>query len=242
MSVRKIVVIANPHPAGGEWAPGSPGSDSPCGRRSRCFPARPSWSSCWPPASCWPPPNQPGTTRLPPRPGARSRLPSQDPRCGRVRGCRHAVTVYGPRVEVAELAHLRRARDLLDREYARPLDVPAMARAALMSPSLFARRFREAYGDTPYGYLQARRVERAMALLRRGHMSVTDVCMAVGFTSLGSFSSTFTRLVGEPPSAYKARDHSRLAPVPPCMTRAWARPGWIAQPCRIGEASLADRA
>ena len=75
-----------------------------------------------------------------------------------------------------------------------------------------------------------------MALLRRGRMSVTDVCIAVGFTSLGSFSSTFTRLVGEPPSAYKARDHSRLAPVPPCMTRAWARPGWIAQPCMIGEA------
>ena len=145
-------------------------------------------------------------------------------------------------MEAAELAHLRRARDLLDREYARPLDVPAMARAALMSPSLFARRFREAYEDTPYGYLQARRVERAMALLRRGHMSVTDVCMAVGFTSLGSFSSTFTRLVGEPPSAYKARDHSRLMPVPPCMTRAWARPGWIAEPCRIGEAFLAGPA
>ena len=73
-------------------------------------------------------------------------------------------------MEVAELAHLRRARDLLDREYAQPLDVPTMARAALMSPSLFSRRFREAYGDTPYGYLQARRVERAMALLRFGHM------------------------------------------------------------------------
>jgi AraC-like DNA-binding protein len=151
-------------------------------------------------------------------------------------------TVYGRRMEAAELAHLRRARDLLDREYARPLDVPAMARAALMSPSLFARRFREAYGDTPYGYLQTRRVERAMALLRNGRMSVTDVCMAVGFTSLGSFSSTFTRLVGEPPSAYKARDHSRLVPVPPCMTRAWARPGWIEQPCRIGEAFPAGRA
>ena len=119
-------------------------------------------------------------------------------------------TVYGRGMDVAELAHLRRARDLLEREYARPLDVPAMARAALMSPSLFARRFREAYGDTPYGYLQARRVERAMALLRRGDQSVTDVCLAVGFTSLGSFSSTFTRLVGEPPSAYRARDHSRL--------------------------------
>jgi AraC-like DNA-binding protein len=139
-------------------------------------------------------------------------------------------------VDAAELAHLRRARDLLDREYARPLDVPAMAREALMSPSLFARRFREAYGETPYGYLQARRAERAMALLRRGDMSVTDVCMAVGFSSLGSFSSAFTRLVGEPPSAYRARDHSRLTPVPPCMTRAWARPGWVTQPCRIGEA------
>jgi AraC-like DNA-binding protein len=81
-----------------------------------------------------------------------------------------------------------------------------------------------------------------MALLRHGCMSVTDVCMAVGFTSLGSFSSTFTRLVGEPPSAYKARDHSRLVPVPPCMTRAWARPGWIEQPCRIGEAFPAGRA
>jgi AraC-like DNA-binding protein len=145
-------------------------------------------------------------------------------------------------MEVAELAHLRRARDVLDREYARPLDVPTMARAALMSPSLFSRRFREAYGDTPYGYLQARRVERAMALLRTGRPSVTEVCMTVGFTSLGSFSSTFTRLVGEPPSVYRSRDHSRLAPVPPCLTRAWARPGWTAEPCRIGEALPADGA
>src|SRR5438045_9717264 len=101
-------------------------------------------------------------------------------------------------MEVAALAHLRRARDLLDREYARPLDVPTMARAALMSPSLFSRRFREAYGDTPYGYLQARRVERAMALLRYGHMSVTDGCMAVGFPLVGSVSSTVTRLAGGP--------------------------------------------
>ena len=143
---------------------------------------------------------------------------------------------------LANLAHLRRARDLVDREYARPLDVPTMARHALMSPGHFSRAFRAAYGETPYTYLMTRRVERAMALLRRGHMSVTDVCMAVGFTSLGSFSSTFTRLVGEPPSAYKARDHSRLAPVPPCMTRAWARPGWIAEPCRIGEALPAAHA
>jgi transcriptional regulator GlxA family with amidase domain len=160
---------------------------------------------------------------------------AEDSRLGNVSG-------YGRRMEIAELAHLRRARDLLEREYVRPLNVPAMARAALMSPSLFSRRFREAYGETPYAYLQTRRVERAMGLLRDGRMSVTDVCVAVGFTSLGSFSSTFTRLVGEPPSAYKARDHSRLAPVPPCMTRAWARPGWIAEPCRIGEALPAARA
>jgi AraC-like DNA-binding protein len=141
--------------------------------------------------------------------------------------------VYLRNVDSGELAHLRRARDLLDREYAKPLNVPLMARAALMSPSHFARRFREAYGETPYGYLQTRRVERAMALLRHGDLSVTDVCMAVGFTSLGSFSSTFTRLVGEPPSAYRARDHSRFTSVPPCIARAWTRPS------RNGEARRA---
>jgi AraC-like DNA-binding protein len=130
-------------------------------------------------------------------------------------------------VDCGELAHLRRARDLLDREYARPLDVPAMARAALMSPSHFARQFRAAFGETPYAYLQSRRLERAMALLRRGDLSVTDVCLAVGFTSLGSFSSTFTRLVGEPPSAYRGRDHTAMAPVPACVARTWTRPGWL---------------
>lgn len=113
---------------------------------------------------------------------------------------------------------------MLDREYARPLDVPGMARAALMSPAHFSRRFREAYGETPYGYLQTRRVERAMALLRRGDLSVTEVCFDVGFTSLGSFSSTFTRLVGKPPGAYRAGDHSDLAPLPPCVAKAWTRP------------------
>jgi AraC-like DNA-binding protein len=127
-------------------------------------------------------------------------------------------------MDSGDLAHLRRARDLLDREYAQPLNIPVMAHAAVMSPWHFCRRFRQVYGETPYGYLQTRRVERAMALLRRGDMSVTDVCMAVGFTSLGSFSSTFTRLVGESPSAYRGRDHSRLAPVPPCVVRAWTRP------------------
>jgi AraC-like DNA-binding protein len=123
-----------------------------------------------------------------------------------------------------DLAHLRRARDLIDRDYARPLDVPAMARAALMSPAHFSRQFRAAYGETPYSYLMTRRIERAMALLRRGDLSVTDVCIAVGCTSLGSFSSRFTELVGESPSAYRARDHAALAPVPACWAKVVTRP------------------
>ena len=126
--------------------------------------------------------------------------------------------------ELADLGHLRRARDLMDREYAKPLDVPTMARQALMSPSHFSRQFRAAYGETPYGYLMTRRIERAMALLRRGDLSVTDVCMAVGCTSLGSFSSRFTELVGETPSAYRARDHEASAVVPGCISKVLTRP------------------
>ena len=123
-----------------------------------------------------------------------------------------------------DLAHLRRARDLIDREYARPLDVPAMAQAALMSPAHFSRQFRAAYGETPYSYLMTRRIERAKALLRRGDLSVTDVCMAVGCTSLGSFSTRFTELVGESPSAYRARGHAALAAVPACTAKLLTRP------------------
>ena len=119
--------------------------------------------------------------------------------------------------EIADLAHLRRARDLMDRDYARPLDVPAMARAALMSPAHFSRKFRAAYGETPYSYLMTRRIERAKAFLRQG-MSVTDTCFAVGCTSLGSFSSRFTEIVGETPSQYRARDHRDLEVVPSCVT------------------------
>jgi AraC-like DNA-binding protein len=126
-----------------------------------------------------------------------------------------------------DLAHLRRARDLIDREYARPLDVPGMAKAALMSPGHFSRQFRAAYGETPYGYLMTRRIERAKALLRRGDLSVTDVCMEVGCTSLGSFSSRFTELVGESPSAYRARDHADLASVPACVAKVLTRPSRI---------------
>ena len=129
--------------------------------------------------------------------------------------------------ELANLAHLRRARDLMDREYARPLDVPALAQAALMSPAHFSRQFRAAYGETPYNYLMTRRIERAKALLRRGDLSVTDVCMAVGCTSLGSFSSRFTEIVGETPTAYRARDHSAGASVPACVSMVHTRPSRI---------------
>ena len=99
-----------------------------------------------------------------------------------------------------ELRRLRRARDRMDREYAEPLDVPALARTALMSPAHFSRRFREAYSETPYSYLMTRRIERAKALLRRGDLTVTEVCFAVGSASLGSFSARFTEIVGETPS------------------------------------------
>jgi transcriptional regulator GlxA family with amidase domain len=112
----------------------------------------------------------------------------------------------------------------MDRAYAEPLDVPALARTALMSPAHFSRQFRAAYGETPYSYLMTRRIERAKALLRRGDMSVTDVCMAVGCTSLGSFSSRFTELVGETPTAYRARDHGDLAAVPACIAKTSTRP------------------
>ena len=127
-------------------------------------------------------------------------------------------------MDVTELRHLLRARDMMDREYARPLDVPALARVALMSTGHFARQFREAFGETPYGYLMTRRIERAKALLRRGDLSVTDVCLAVGCTSLGSFSARFTEIVGESPSAYKARRHDAAAATPACGARGRTRP------------------
>ena len=121
--------------------------------------------------------------------------------------------------EIADLAQLRRARDLMDRDHAQPLDVPAMARAALMSPAHFSRKFRAAYGETPYCYLMTRRIERAKALLRQG-MSVTDTCVAVGCTSLGSFSSRFTEIVGQTPSQYRARDHRDLEVVSMCVSKS----------------------
>lgn len=125
--------------------------------------------------------------------------------------------------ELANLAHLRRARDLIDRDYALPLDVPTMAAGALMSPAHFSRQFKAAYGETPYNYLMTRRIERAMALLRAG-ASVTEACMEVGCTSLGSFSSRFTEIVGMPPSEYRSREHHAAQAMPPCIARLRTRP------------------
>jgi transcriptional regulator GlxA family with amidase domain len=124
----------------------------------------------------------------------------------------------------SDLVRLRQARDRMDRDYAEPLDVPALARAALMSPGHFSRSFRAAFGQTPYNYLMTRRIERAKALLRRGDLTVTQVCMAVGCTSLGSFSSRFTELVGETPSAYRARRHDHGAAIPACFAKIFTRP------------------
>nr|BFE28860.1 helix-turn-helix transcriptional regulator [Actinomadura rugatobispora] len=119
---------------------------------------------------------------------------------------------------------LRRARDRIDREYAQPLNVEALARTALMSPGHFSRSFRAAFGETPYSYLMTRRIERAKALLRRGDLTVTEVCFAVGCSSLGTFSTRFTELVGECPSAYKARSHQWDDALPTCITRIYSRP------------------
>ena len=125
--------------------------------------------------------------------------------------------------ELQTLAHLRRARDLIDRDYAKPLDVPTMAARAYMSAAHFSRQFRAAYGETPYSYLMTRRIERAMALLRGG-MSVTDACMAVGCTSLGSFSSKFSEVVGMTPTEYRAREHEAVRAMPDCIAKQRTRP------------------
>jgi AraC-like DNA-binding protein len=134
----------------------------------------------------------------------------------------HTIVGMTPQ-ELADLAHLRRARDRIDRDYAQPLDVPAIARTALMSPAHFSRKFRAAYGETPYSYLMTRRIERAKAFLRQG-VSVTDACFAVGCTSLGSFSSRFTEIVGETPSEYRRRDHRESEAIPSCVSMVVTRP------------------
>ncbi len=123
-----------------------------------------------------------------------------------------------------DLARLRRVRDRIDREYAQPLNVEALARDAHMSAGHLSREFRQAFGESPYSYLMTRRIERAMALLRRGDLSVTDVCFAVGCSSLGTFSTRFTELVGVPPSAYRRGAAPVTAEIPSCVSKQVTRP------------------
>ena len=123
-----------------------------------------------------------------------------------------------------DLALLRRVRDRIDREYAQPLDVEALAAGAHMSAGHLSRQFRLAYGESPYSYLMTRRIERAMALLRRGDLTVTKVCFAVGCSSLGTFSTRFTELVGVPPSTYRRDSPRETAGMPPCVAKQVTRP------------------
>jgi AraC-like DNA-binding protein len=126
--------------------------------------------------------------------------------------------------QLADLARLRRVRDRIDREYAQPLNVEALARDAHMSAGHLSREFRRAYGESPYSYLMTRRIERAMALLRRGDLSVTDICFAVGCASLGTFSTRFTELVGMSPSAYRRRAAQATPGLPACVAKKVTRP------------------
>lgn len=126
--------------------------------------------------------------------------------------------------QLGDLARLRRVRDRIDREYAQPLDVEALARDAHMSAGHFSRQFRAAYGESPYSYLMTRRIERAMALLRRGDLNVTEVCFEVGCSSLGTFSSRFTALVGMPPSAYRREQADATLGMSPCVAKQVTRP------------------
>ncbi|MGC5030647.1 helix-turn-helix transcriptional regulator [Micromonospora sp. DT229] len=133
--------------------------------------------------------------------------------------------------QLKDLARLRRVRDRIDREYAQPLDVEALARGVNMSAGHLSRQFRLAYGESPYAYLMTRRIERAMALLRRGDLTVTEVCFTVGCGSLGTFSTRFTELVGVPPSTYRRQAHTGAAELPGCVSRQ------VTRPIRIREAS-----
>jgi AraC-like DNA-binding protein len=123
-----------------------------------------------------------------------------------------------------DLALLRRVRDRIDRDYVQPLDVEALARDVHLSAGHLSREFRRAYGESPYAYLMTRRIERAMALLRRGDLSVTEVCFTVGCSSLGTFSTRFTELVGVPPSTYRRQAANETAEMPPCVSKQVTRP------------------
>jgi AraC-like DNA-binding protein len=139
------------------------------------------------------------------------------------------------RQHLRDLALLRRVRDRIDRDYAQPLDVEALARDAHMSAGHLSRQFRLAYGESPYSYVMTRRIERAMALLRRGDLSVTEVCFEVGCSSLGTFSTRFTELVGMPPSAYRRYEAGAMAGMPPCVAKQ------VTKPVRNREAAVTSR-
>ena len=140
------------------------------------------------------------------------------------RSSTHGPSASAAAHRLAELARLRRVRDRIDREYAQPLNVEALARDVHMSAGHLSREFRRAYGESPYSYLMTRRIERAMALLRRGDLSVTEVCFAVGCSSLGTFSTRFTELVGVPPSVYRRQVAGAPAGLPPCVEKRVTRP------------------
>jgi len=140
----------------------------------------------------------------------------------------------GSEQRLRDLVWLRRVRDRIDREYAQPLDVEALARGAHMSAGHLSREFRRAFGESPYSYLMTRRIERAMALLQLGEMSVTEVCFAVGCSSLGTFSTRFTELVGVPPSTYRRQVEEGTAGIPSCVAKQ------VTRPIRNREASVSE--
>ena len=148
-------------------------------------------------------------------------LPATTRRCGTIT---EVTSRPATAQHLRDLVLLRRVRDRIDREYAQPLDVEALARDVNMSAGHLSRRFRVAYGESPYSYLMTRRIERAMALLRRGDLNVTDVCFAVGCSSLGTFSTRFTELVGVPPSTYRQRTAGVTEGIPSCVEKQVTRP------------------
>jgi AraC-like DNA-binding protein len=151
------------------------------------------------------------------------------------RGTISGVTSRAGPEHLRDLARLRRVRDRIDREYAQPLNVEALAAGVHMSAGHLSREFRAAYGESPYSYLMTRRIERAMALLQRGDLSVTEVCFAVGCSSLGTFSTRFTELVGMPPSAYRRQAAGATAGMAPCVAKQ------VTRPVRNREAPAASR-